>query len=194
MKKKKKRRLTGSPRRSNYFIKKTGGPKEETLGERLGKIPVEQDEQFLKAIKQELLGLMNRVRSETKQKLELLKQLQIYRERERNKHSTSTAVQCDIYVEKTPPARRVSVAADSDSAQPDVVVELMDSTLGDSGSKIFGPARIHYESFSEGSSARQDTYKQQDDEKAIKAAGERTGRETDLAIDIEEKLASDQAT
>ena len=71
--KKKKRRLTGSPRRSNYFIKKTGGPKEETLGERLGKIPVEQDEQFLKAIKQELLGLMNRVRSETKQKLELLK-------------------------------------------------------------------------------------------------------------------------
>lgn len=130
--KKKKRRLTGSPRRSNYFIKKTGGPKEETLGERLGKIPVEQDEQFLKAIKQELLGLMNRVRSETKQKLELLKQLQIYRERERNKQCTTTAVQCDLYVEKTPATRRVSVAADSDAAHPDIVVELMSSTLGDS--------------------------------------------------------------
>mmetsp|Transcript_46300 Transcript_46300/g.61289 ORF Transcript_46300/g.61289 Transcript_46300/m.61289 type:complete len:107 (-) Transcript_46300:72-392(-) len=83
--KKRKRRLTGSPRRSNYFIKKTGGVKEETLTQRLNKVPLEEDEAFLKAVKQELLGLMNRVRSETKQKLELLKQLMQYRERENRK-------------------------------------------------------------------------------------------------------------
>lgn len=69
-------------------------------------------------------------------------------------------MQCDLYVEKTPAARRVSVAANSDATQPDVVVELMDSTLGDSGRKTgSGAARIRYESFSEGSSARQDTQK-----------------------------------
>ena len=192
---KRKRRLTGSPRRSNYFIKKTGGPKEESLGDRLGKIPLEQDEQFLKAIKQELLGLMNRVRSETKQKLELLKQLQVYRERERNKHCATIAVQCDLYDEKTPATRKASIAADSDVAHPDVVVELMDSTLGDSGRQASGgAARIRYESFSEESSARLDTHKQQEDEKAIKAGGERIGCESDIVIDIKEKLGADQET
>ena len=43
------------------------------MGERLGKIPIEEDEAFLKSIKAELIGLMNRVRSETKQKMDLLK-------------------------------------------------------------------------------------------------------------------------
>ena len=69
-------------------------------------------------------------------------------------------MQCDLYVEKTPATRRVSVAADSDAAHPDVVVELMDSTLGDSGRRSGGgAARIRYESFSEGSSVRLDTHK-----------------------------------
>ena len=65
--KKRRRRRTSSPQRSNYFIKKsTEAVKEEPLEDRLAKVPLDQDEAFLKAIKAELIGLMNRVRSETK--------------------------------------------------------------------------------------------------------------------------------
>ena len=65
--KKRRRRRTSSPQRSNYFIKKsTEVVKEEPLEDRLAKVPLDQDEAFLKSIKAELIGLMNRVRSETK--------------------------------------------------------------------------------------------------------------------------------
>ena len=65
--KKRRRRRTSSPQRSNYFIKKsTEAVKEEPLEDRLAKVPLDQDEAFLKSIKAELVGLMNRVRSETK--------------------------------------------------------------------------------------------------------------------------------
>ena len=47
--------------------------KKETTKERLDKIPIDQDELFLIAMKEELINLMNRLRSETLQKLELLK-------------------------------------------------------------------------------------------------------------------------
>lgn len=46
---------------------------QETAKEKLQKIPLDQDEAFLMAIKEELLGLRKRVRHETLQKLELLK-------------------------------------------------------------------------------------------------------------------------
>lgn len=71
--------------------------KEETLGERLGKVPLEEDEAFLKAIKAELIGLMNRVRSETKQKLDLLNQLKVYREKESlSQAKQDISIQCEL--------------------------------------------------------------------------------------------------
>lgn len=71
--------------------------KEETLAERLGKVPLEKDEAFLKAIKAELVNLMYRVRSEAKQKLDLLQQLRVYREKEgHNQTKINSSVQCDI--------------------------------------------------------------------------------------------------
>ena len=45
-------------------------------------MPLDQDEAFLTAVKTELLSLRKRVRHETLQKLELLKQIKEYREKE----------------------------------------------------------------------------------------------------------------
>ena len=48
----------------------------------MDKIPLADDEAFLKAIKDELLGLKKRLRHETLQKLQLLKQIKEFRTRE----------------------------------------------------------------------------------------------------------------
>ena len=48
----------------------------------MGNVPLDQDEAFLTAVKTELLSLRKRVRHETLQKLELLKQIKEYREKE----------------------------------------------------------------------------------------------------------------
>ena len=64
-----KRKLTRSPVRSNYFLstltRREHLPPEETTQQKLNKVPLEQDETFLKAVKAELLGLRKRVRHET---------------------------------------------------------------------------------------------------------------------------------
>ena len=79
-----KRTFTISPRRSNFFINNNyyAVVREETTEEKLNKVPLEQDETFLKTVKSELLGLRKRIRHETLQKLELLKQIKQYREKE----------------------------------------------------------------------------------------------------------------
>ena len=48
----------------------------------MDKIPLAEDEEFLKVIKEELLGLKKRLRHETLQKLQLLKQIKDFRTRE----------------------------------------------------------------------------------------------------------------
>ena len=45
-------------------------------------MPLDQDETFLTAVKAELLGLRKRLRHETLQKLELLKQIKEYRDKD----------------------------------------------------------------------------------------------------------------
>ena len=59
-------------------------------------MPLEQDETFLKAVKAELLGLRKRVRHETLQKLELLKQMKEYREKEANQQKAAAAAAAAI--------------------------------------------------------------------------------------------------
>ena len=88
-----KRKSTRSPVRSNYFLaaltRREHLPPEETTQQKLSKVPLEQDETFLKAVKAELLGLRKRVRHETLQKLELLKQMKQYREKEANQQKAA---------------------------------------------------------------------------------------------------------
>lgn len=52
------------------------------MEQRLGKVALDQDESFLLAVKAELLSLRKRIRHETLQKLELLKQIKEYRVKE----------------------------------------------------------------------------------------------------------------
>ena len=92
-----KRKRTNSPRRTNFF--RLACKEEASVRERLDRVPIEQDDAFLKAIKAELLSMMNRVRSETKQKLELLKQLRVLKEKESQvqvREKRSISVQCNI--------------------------------------------------------------------------------------------------
>lgn len=59
------RNNTKSPVRSNYFYTQQQAAKLETVESRLAKIPLEEDSDFLKAIKAELIGLQRRIRHET---------------------------------------------------------------------------------------------------------------------------------
>ena len=60
------RKSTPSPRRIKYFDKKSSRRvKEETTQSRLAKVPLDQDETFLKSVKAELLSLRKRVQHET---------------------------------------------------------------------------------------------------------------------------------
>ena len=78
------RKSTPSPRRIKYFDKKSSRRvKEETTQSRLAKVPLDQDETFLKAVKAELLSLRKRVQHETLQKLELLKQIKQYKDKDK---------------------------------------------------------------------------------------------------------------
>ena len=47
----------------------------------MNKIPLAEDKEFLEAIKDEMLGLKKRLRHETLQKLQLLKQIKEFRTR-----------------------------------------------------------------------------------------------------------------
>ena len=65
-----RRKTTRSPTRSNYFITTVRRGRnepvpEESAEEKLAKVPLDQDETFLKAVKNELLALRKRVRHET---------------------------------------------------------------------------------------------------------------------------------
>ena len=83
------RKSTPSPRRIKYFDKKSSRRvKEETTQSRLAKVPLEEDEAFLKSVKAELLSLRKRVQHETLQKLELLKQIKQYKDKERRSSVT----------------------------------------------------------------------------------------------------------
>ena len=60
------RKSTLSPRRIKYFVRKSSRRvKEETTQSRLAKVPLDQDENFLKSVKAELLSLRKRVQHET---------------------------------------------------------------------------------------------------------------------------------
>lgn len=76
--KRNRRTVTKSPRRSYYFVAKPKPP-EVCLREKLQKVPLADDEQFLAGVKEELQGLRKRVRIEILQKLQLLKQLKAYK-------------------------------------------------------------------------------------------------------------------
>ena len=54
----------------------------ESAREKLDNIPLSEDVEFLEAIKEELLGLKKRLRHETLQKLQLLKQIKEFKTRE----------------------------------------------------------------------------------------------------------------
>ena len=97
-----------------------------------------------------------------------------------------TGVQCDLYEEQTPSTYKG--AGYEELAHPDVVVELVESTLGESGKQgSDGAARVRYESFSDQSSVHMKGQKQQETSKALKPVGEHIESESDITTEINEQ-------
>lgn len=121
-----KRNKTRSPTRTNYFYNQQKlAVKPESIESKLGKIPLEQDADFLKAIKVELIGLQRRIRHETLQKLELVKKMKELESKHReSRFETSSraietatiAIQCDLVPpetsEETSPAAMITLGGD----------------------------------------------------------------------------------